>query len=144
MDRLNDAGLFVLRLTVAVVLFPHGAQKVLGWFGGYGASATIGAFPTHLHLPAWIAVFVMCAEFLGTIFLVLGFLTRLSALAIAADMAGAVAVVHGANGWFMNWSGQQKGEGVEFFVALIGSALALVLTGAGRWSLDWRLFRGRF
>jgi len=125
----------VLRLTLAVVMFPHGAQKALGWFGGHGFKGTMGFF-TKSGIPAPLAFLAIVAEFLGSLGLLLGLLTRLAAFAIACVMVVAIFRVHTEHGFFMNWSGNQKGEGFEFHLLAIGLALALMLGGAGRWSLD--------
>lgn len=130
------AGL-ILRLTLAIVIFPHGAQKALGWFGGGGFSGTIDFFSGQLGIPAAIAVLVIAAEFLGSIGLLFGFLTRICALGIAAVMLGAVFMVHLPNGFFMNWYGVEGvGQGYEFHLLAIGIALALLVTGGGAASVD--------
>jgi|ERR1700733_8813998 len=130
--RANDVALLILRLTAAIVLWPHGAQKVLGWFGGPGLSGTIAGLNGHFGLPLPLVYLVIAIEFLGPIALVLGILTRLVALGIAIDMAAAAVLVHAQNGFFMNFTGQQKGEGVEFFIFAVGIGLALVIAGPGR------------
>jgi putative oxidoreductase len=128
------AGL-ILRLTLAIVIFPHGAQKALGWFGGGGFSGTIGFF-SGLGIPAAIAVLVIAAEFLGSLGLLFGFLTRICALGIGAVMLGAVFMVHLPNGFFMNWMGTQQGEGFEYHLLVLGIVLALLVTGGGAASVD--------
>ena len=130
----------ILRLTLALVMFPHGAQKVLGWFGGYGLSASLDAFTTHMGIPAPIALLVFAGELLGPLLLVAGLGTRFAAGSLALIMTGALAV-HWQHGFFMNWSGQQGGEGFEFHLLAIGLALALAVSGAGRASLDRVLAR---
>src|SRR6266568_1010489 len=90
------------RLTLGVVMFPHGAQKVLGWFGGYGFSGTMHFFTDQMHIPTVFAVLAIAAEFLGSLGLITGFLSRIAAFGIAANMVVAVAMVHGANGFFVN------------------------------------------
>src|SRR5437868_12919650 len=137
----NDVAALVMRLTLALVFFPHGAQKVLGWFGGYGASATIQGF-SKMGLPPAITVLVMAAEFGGSILLILGFLTRLAALGIGCVMVAAVVLVHGKVGFFMNWAGSQKGEGYEYHLLAIGLAVALLIKGGGALSVDRALSRG--
>lgn len=126
----------VLRLTLGAVFLPHGAQKVLGWFGGYGFSATMGFFTGHMHIPAFFAFLAIAAEFAGAIGLILGLFTRVAALGIASVMAVAIVTVHYANGFFMNWSGTQKGEGFEYHLLALGIALALMIRGGGKWSAD--------
>ena len=124
------------RLTLGIVFFPHGAQKVLGWFGGYGLSGTFHAFTQQMHIPAVFAALAIAAEFLGSLGLITGFLTRIAALGIAVNMAVAVAMVHHANGFFMNWYGNQKGEGFEYHILAIGLALIVMIYGAGKASVD--------
>ena len=131
----DPAGL-VLRLGLAAVMFPHGAQKALGWFGGPGLQGTLNGLTQYLHIPWLLALAVIAGEFLGAIALAAGFFTRLSAFAIGTTMAVAALQVHLANGFFMNWAGNQKGEGIEFFVLAVALSIALVLKGGGRLSLD--------
>ncbi len=126
----------VLRVMLGMVIFPHGAQKVLGWFGGHGFEGTLSFFTQQMGIPAMIALLVFAGEFLGSLGLITGFLTRFSAAGIAAIMAGAVTTVHLGNGFFMNWSGNQAGEGFEFHLLVIGMAIALMITGGGKYSLD--------
>src|SRR5712691_10009806 len=132
----------ILRLTLAVVMFPHGAQKTLGWFGGYGFRGTMGFFTGQLHIPALFAFLAITAEFAGSIGLVTGFLSRVSAFGIAVTMLVAALMVHATNGFFMNWAGNQKGEGFEFHLLAIGLALVVITSGGGRWSID-RVLAGR-
>ena len=131
----------LLRVTLGAVFFPHGAQKVLGWFGGYGFSATMGFFTSNMHIPALFAFLAIAAEFAGSIALLFGLATRVAALGIASTMAVAIAMVHGQFGFFMNWAGTQKGEGYEYHLLAIGIALALILRGGGKWSLDAAISR---
>lgn len=137
--RAASAVLLLLRLALAVVVFPHGAQKLLGWFGGYGFAGTMQFFTGKMHLPAPLGALVILVEFIAPILLVLGLLTRVAALAIGIDMLVAALLVHLPNGFFANWSGQQKGEGVEYFIYAIVIAAALVIAGSGRYSLDARI-----
>jgi Predicted membrane protein len=132
----NDVSTLLLRLVLGAVFFPHGAQMVLGWFGGYGLSDTIGFFTGTLHIPAPFAFLAIAAQFAGAIGLILGLFTRLAALGIAANMLVAVAMVHAQYGWFMNWFGNQKGEGFEYHLLAIGIALVLVVRGGGKWAAD--------
>jgi putative oxidoreductase len=132
----NDISTLLLRLVLGVVFFPHGAQMVLGWFGGYGFSGTMGFFIGTLHIPAFFAFLAITAQFAGAIALVLGLFTRLAALGIAANMLVAVAMVHAQYGWFMNWFGNQKGEGFEYHLLAIGIALVLIVRGGGKWAAD--------
>jgi putative oxidoreductase len=132
-DRIEP---LLLRLFLGVVFFPHGAQKVLGWFGGYGFTGTMGFFTQQMHIPALFAFLAIAAEFAGSLGLILGLLTRVAAFGILANMLVAVAMVHSKVGFFMNWEGNQKGEGFEFHLLAIGMALALMLAGGGKLSAD--------
>jgi putative oxidoreductase len=125
----------VLRLTLAIVIFPHGAQKALGWFGGYGFSGTMGYFKSQ-GIPTAFGLLAIAAELLGSLGVAVGLLTRVAAFGIACVMLAAIFTVHRKVGFFMNWSGTQKGEGYEYHLLALGIALALILGGAGRWSLD--------
>lgn len=125
----------LLRLALAITMFPHGAQKALGWFGGFGFSKTVGFFVQN-GTPAPLAMLIIAAEFLGPIALVTGFFTRWSAFGIGLVMAGAVGLVHAHNGFFMNWMGNQKGEGYEYFIPVIAIAIALMVKGGGSWAID--------
>jgi putative oxidoreductase len=131
----------IARLTLGLVMFPHGAQKALGWFGGYGFSGTMGFFTGQMHIPAVFAFLAVAAEFGGSIGLITGFLSRVSAFGIAVNMVVATLMVHAANGFFMNWAGNQKGEGFEYHVLVVGLALVVIVSGAGKWSIDGLLGR---
>ena len=126
----------ILRLVLGVVFFAHGAQKMLGWFGGYGFSGTMGFFTGTMHIPAPFAFLAIAAEFFGGLGLILGFLTRIAAFGIAVNMLVAIATVHGAFGFFMNWSGTQKGEGYEYHLLTLAITVFLMLRGAGAFSVD--------
>ena len=132
----NDVTGLILRLVLGVTFFVHGAQLTLGWFGGYGFSGTMGFFTGTLHIPALLAFLAIVAQFAGGIGLILGLLTRLAAVGIGANMLVAVAVVHANYGFFMNWSGSQKGEGFEYHLLAIAIAIALVVRGGGKLALD--------
>jgi putative oxidoreductase len=131
------AGL-VLRLTLAIVIFPHGAQKVLGWFGGHGFKDTMKFF-TDSGIPAVFALLAIAAEFLGPLGLAVGLLTRVAAFGIACVMLVAIVTVHWPHGFFINWYGNQKGEGFEYHLLVLGIAITLIIVGAGAWSLDGAL-----
>jgi putative oxidoreductase len=132
----NDGVLTLLRLVLGVVFFLHGAQKALGWFGGFGFSGTMHAFTGMMHIPAPFAFLAIMAEFLGGIGLIVGFLARVAAFGIAMNMCVAIAMVHFANGPFMNWYGNQKGEGYEYHLLAIVIALTIMIRGAGALSVD--------
>lgn len=139
----NDITPLILRLGLGIVMFPHGAQKLLGWFGGYGFSGTMGYFTDTVGLPAVIAFLVIIAESFGSLGLIFGFLTRLSALGIGLVMTGAVLMVHLQYGFFMNWSGNQAGEGFEYHILAITLALALLIKGGGALSVDRAIAGGQ-
>src|SRR5882762_1680268 len=126
----------ILRLVLGVVFFAHGAQKMLGWFGGPGFSGTMGLFTGYLHIPAALAFLAIAAEFFGGLGLILGFLTRIAALGIAINMVVAIALVHSSFGFFMNWTGAQKGEGYEYHLLTLAVTAFLVIRGAGAFSVD--------
>ena len=127
--------LTVIRIALAIVIFPHGAQKLFGWFGGHGLDGTLGFF-TSLGVPAALGILGILAESAGAVALVAGFATRLSALGIGLTVGMGALLVHAKNGFFMNWSGTQAGEGFEFHILIVAAAIALVIGGAGRWSAD--------
>jgi len=130
---------FILRLTLGLVMFPHGAQKLLGWYGGFGFDGTMGFFTDVMHLPWIVAFLVIMGEFFGSLGLLAGFLTRFSAVSLAVIMSGAIMTTHLPYGFFMNWFGKQQGEGYEYHLLVIGIAAALLVTGGGKWSLDRRI-----
>ena len=132
----DDPAITILRLVLGVVFFAHGAQKALGWFGGYGFSGTMGFFTQQAHIPAAFAFLAICAEFLGGIGLLLGFLGRIAAFGIACNMVVAVAMIHRHFGLFANWYGTQKGEGYEYHLLAIAMALAIMIKGSGALSVD--------
>jgi putative oxidoreductase len=132
----NDGVLTLMRLVLGIVFFAHGAQKMLGWFGGYGFSATMGFFSSQMHIPAPLAFLAIAAEFFGGLGLILGLLTRVAAFGIAMNMLVAVLMVHIHVGFFANWSGKQKGEGIEFHLLALALAIALIIRGGGAFSAD--------
>ena len=134
----NDLALTFCRLILGIVFFAHGAQKVLGWFGGYGFSGTVGAF-TKMGMPVALVYFVMFVEFVGGLSLIFGLLSRLGGLGITALMLGAIMMVHVHNGFFMNWYGAQKGEGFEYHLLAIALAVLIMVRGAGALSLDYAI-----
>lgn len=131
----DDFAVTILRLLLGVVFFAHGAQKMLGWFGGYGFSGTMGFFH-QMGIPTAFAFLAIAAEFFGGLGLIVGFLSRIAAFGIACNMIVAIVTVHAANGFFMNWAGNQKGEGFEFHLLAIGLALLIMVKGAGPFSVD--------
>ncbi len=138
----NNAAATILRLVLGVVFLAHGAQKTLGWFGGYGFSGTMGFFTTVMHIPAPFALLAIAAEFFGGLGLILGLLTRIAAFGIFCNMAVAIAMVHQQFGFFMNWFGTQKGEGYEYHLLVLAMTTFLIIRGAGAASLDRLLTSG--
>ena len=136
MSTTDDYALTILRLLFGIVFFAHGAQKALGWFGGYGFTGTMGFFTQKLNVPAPFAVLALAAEFLGGMGLLVGLLSRIAAFGIACNMVVAVAMVHIHYGFFANWYGAQKGEGFEFHILAVAIALFLMIKGSGPLSLD--------
>ena len=136
----NDHALLVLRVVLAAVFFAHGAQKAFGWFGGYGFDATLGFFAS-LGIPKPLGALVILTETVGSVALALGLLSRVTAFGFAATMIGAVATIHAKYGFFMNWSGQQGGEGFELHLLAFAMAVALMIRGSGALSLDLALQR---
>ena len=143
MKTSNSAAPLLARLTLGIVMFPHGAQKVLGWYGGYGFRGTYGFFTHTMHIAPVFAVLAILAEFLGSLGLIFGVLSRVAALGIGVNMVVAIVMVHHVNGWFMNWSGTQKGEGYEYHLLAIGLALIVLIYGAGAASIDRALSGSR-
>lgn len=131
----NSAAL-IARVMLGVVMFPHGAQKMLGWFGGYGFSGTMNYFTGTMHIPAVFAFLAILAEFAGALGLIVGLGSRVAAFGIAAVMAVAILTVHAANGFFMNWYGNQKGEGFEYHLLALALALIVLIYGGGKASVD--------
>jgi len=132
----NDSATTILRLVLGVVFFAHGAQKMLGWFGGYGFTGTMGFFTGVMHIPAVFAFLAIAAEFFGGLGLIFGLLTRVAAFGILCNMIVAVAMVHHQFGFFVNWTGAQKGEGYEYHLLALAIAAFLIIRGAGAASVD--------
>jgi putative oxidoreductase len=132
-DRL---ALTLARLTVGIVYFPHGMQKLLGWFGGPGFAGMLHVFHDQSGIPVVFAVLAILAESVGAIMLILGLLGRVAAFGLACEMVVAVYMVHWPNGFFMNWAGNQKGEGFEFHILALGLLLIVMIWGSGAWSVD--------
>jgi putative oxidoreductase len=136
----------IARIVLGLIFFAHGAQKMLGWYGGPGLAESLRTFTEHLHLPPPLAFLVIAGEFFGGIGLIVGLFSRIAALVVALTMVGAIATVHVRYGLFLNWSGSQEGHGIEYHLLAIALALVVVVKGAGAFSLDrlvqehvWRL-----
>ncbi len=132
----NDWTGLILRLTIGLVLLPHGAQKMLGSFGGYGFRGTMNFFTDTKHLPWLIGFLVIVIEFIGSLSLIAGFASRVWSALVIILMVGAILVSHFHNGFFMNWAGNQEGEGFEYHLLVIGLSLATLINGSGKYSLD--------
>jgi len=126
----------IIRIVLGCVLFAHGAQKMLGWFGGGGFSNTMQYFTGGGHMHYITALFVILIEFFGSLMLIFGALTRVAALGVFGLFTGIIYNVAFANGFFMNWGGTQKGEGFEYHLLVLGMALALMIAGGGSFSID--------
>jgi len=137
----DDYAVTAARLIMGVVFFAHGAQKMLGWFGGYGFSGTMQFFTQTMHIPAPLAFLAICAEFFGGLGLLVGFLGRVAAFGISMNMLVAMLTIHIHNGFFANWTGQQKGEGFEYHLLAIALALVVMIKGSGALSVDRALSR---
>ncbi|NIP38781.1 MAG: DoxX family protein [Candidatus Dadabacteria bacterium] len=131
----QDIGSLIARITAGVVMLPHGLQKLAGMFGGYGFSATLDFFAS-IGIPKLIGFLIISAESIGAVMLIIGLLGRFSAASLTIIMLGAIFMAHLPNGFFMNWFGNQKGEGFEFHILMIGLLLIVALKGSGRWSVD--------
>ena len=127
---------WIPRVILGCVMLPHGAQKLFGWFGGFGFTNTMTYFTQTAGLPWIIAFLIVMGESLGSLGLILGFFTRLSALGLICIMVGAIITVHIPNGFFMNWFGKQAGEGFEYHLLVIGMSIPLVISGGGKYSVD--------
>lgn len=131
----QDIILLILRLAIGIVILPHGAQKLLGAFGGYGPEGTLGYFAS-LGIPALFGWLAIIAEFFGGLALVTGFLSRVAAFGVACVMAVAVMTTHLQVGFFMNWGGQLKGEGFEYHILYVAIAVVIMIRGSGPVSID--------
>lgn len=128
------------RIVLGGVMFPHGAQKLFGWFGGGGWDRSIQVMTQQMHMPAALAALVIAIEFFGSLALIAGLFTRVSAAGIAAVMIGAVALVN-HRFFFVDWGDQQGGEGYEYHLLALALAIPLVVRGGGAFSLDRVLSR---
>jgi putative oxidoreductase len=131
----NSAAL-VIRAVLGLIVFPHGAQKLLGWFGGFGFTGTMDFFTQTVHLPWIIGFLVIMIEFAGSLMLIAGIATRVVAVLFIINFIGVIVTSHIKHGFFINWLGNQQGEGYEYHLLIIGMAASLLLSGAGRLSVD--------
>ena len=126
----------ILRILLGLVIFPHGAQKLLGWFGGFGFSGTMDYFTETVGLPWILGFLVIVLESIGAIVLLAGIGTRIIAFSYILLVLGIIFTSHIQYGFFMNWFGNQAGEGYEYFILWIGMAVTLLITGGGKYSID--------
>ena len=145
LDRLtatrDDVLPLIARLTIALVIFPHGAQKLLGWFGGKGWGGTMHFF-TEWGFPAFLVVLLILTESIGMLALAVGFLGRVWAAAIGIVMLVAVWKAHTRH-FFMNWYAERRGEGFEYHLLVLGLVAIVLIAGSGKWSVDRLLNKGR-
>ncbi len=142
--RPDNWAALIARVSLAVTIFPHGAQKLLGWFGGGGFNGTMSFFTSVAHLPWIIGFLVIIIEFFGSLFLFFGFFTRLAAAAMIANFLGVVLSSHFYNGFFMNWGmAANKPEGLEYFILLFGLALISLISGSGKAGIDVTLIKNK-
>ena len=132
----DEISSLILRVLLGIVFFPHGMQKLLGWFGGHGFSGTMNFFTESMGIPAVLAFLVIMAESLGALGLIFGFLTRIAAFGIASVMLVAAFMLHLQHGFFMNWMGNQQGEGFEYHILAVAITIVLMIKGGGLWSVD--------
>ena len=131
----NWTGL-VLRLTLGFIMLPHGMQKMFGLFGGNGFRATMDYFTDTMKIPFIVSLLIIAIEFFCSIGLIAGFSSRICALLFLVIMTGAILTTNYNHGFFMNWIGNQKGEGFEYHLLVIGQCIALLVTGSGKYSID--------
>lgn len=136
-----DVALTIARIAAGAVMLPHGLQKALGWYGGHGFSASMQFFTETKGIPAPLAFLAIVAETLGALGLIFGFLSRVSAFGVGVTILVAMLTVQLQNGFFMNWFGNQKGEGIEYSLLLLGLTLVTMLRGGGAYSLDGLLLK---
>ena len=132
----NNYSWTILRVTLGVVMLAHGLQKAFGWFGGYGWDGTMGYFTGTVGLPYFLGASVIIIESLGALLLILGFAGRINAVLVGAVILGAFFVDHLPNGFYMNWFGNQKGEGFEFDLLFLAISSFIAINGSGALSID--------
>lgn len=132
----NSYNWFILRIVLGVVILAHGLQKTFGWFGGFGWEQSMNYFTSHVGLPSALAAMVILIESLGAFFLIIGFAGRINAFLLGIVMIGAFFVEHRQHGFFMNWFGNQPGEGFEFDLLVWAIAAVITINGSGRFSID--------
>ncbi|HMB64218.1 MAG TPA: DoxX family protein [Eudoraea sp.] len=142
-DKLNEWVPLLLRIPLAIVVFPHGAQKLFGWFGGYGFDGTMKYFTDIVGMPWIVGLLVILMETVGAFLLAGGLATRIMALSYTLLGFGIMSTSLLKNGFFMNWYGNQEGEGIEYFILWFGISIALFISGGGKYSLDSAFKNGK-
>ena len=137
----NNWAQLIIRLTLGLVLLAHGAQKMLGLFGGHGFNATMDTLTDQMHLPWPVAFLVIIIEFFGASFLIIGLASRIWSLAIICLFMGIIFTTQIEHGFFMNWFGSQAGEGYEFSLLVLGLGTATLISGGGKYSLDTQIVK---
>jgi putative oxidoreductase len=132
----NNWSALIARLALGATVFVHGAQKLFGWFGGYGFKGTMGFLTSQVGLPYALALLVILIESIAALMVVAGVLTRVAAFGIFGLFTIIMFKFHSANGFFMDWAGNQRGEGIEYFIILLGVALTVIIAGGGKASVD--------
>jgi putative oxidoreductase len=120
------------RIILGIVFFAHGAQKMFGWFGGPGLKQTLRAMTEHMGLPAILAFSAVGPELIGGAGLILGLFSRIAAVGIAVIMLGAILMVHGRYGLFLNWFADRRGNGYEYDLLAIAFAIVVIVKGPAR------------
>ena len=133
----------ILRITLGIVMLAHGVQKAFGWFGGYGWDGTMGYFTGTVGLPAFLGAFIILIETLAAFLLIIGFAGRINALLVGAVILGAFFIDHLPNGFYMNWFGNQKGEGFEFDLLFLAISSFVAINGSGALSTDRWIMSGK-
>ncbi|KAB2879255.1 DoxX family protein [bacterium] len=132
----DDSMLTLLRIVSGFIILAHGVQKLFGWFGGHGIGETMDSFEQWFGLPAFVTFLVILSDSVGALCLIAGFATRFMASSIAAVMIGAIALVHGKWGFYMNWYSERRGEGFEFHLLVLAIMIVLIIRGGGKASID--------
>lgn len=135
----NSWAATVARLTLGLIMIPHGMQKIFGMFGGDGFLGTMNRFSEGMGYPSIIAFLIIFFEFFGALGLILGFASRFMAFGILVLMVGAIVEVHYQYGYFLNWHGTMQGEGMQFNLLMIGVCLVTIILGSGKYSLDRKI-----
>ena len=135
----NDWTGLVLRLIMAIVMIPHAIQHTVGGLGGYGYTGVMGYFTQSLHIPWLIAFSVIAIEVVTPVLLISGLASRICSALLIILMIGIIFSSHVQFGFFINFLGNQKGEGYEYHLLYIGLALATFINGSGKFSVDQRI-----